>query len=617
MGIPYLENGESILLTAGRVNVNHIHHDVLLTSRNLILVDDRYGEFQPRIVPLFNIQSVKGGKTSSREPAISLYLADTTGTGDPGPMVFIFSQQAGENRTRERDDWLKKLMEFIVTVRQKAGDNEITLPDQEIGIRPSTRHTEAPEIPHPYTTIIDMRHAQIDPAVLLDEPETEVFPGEKQELKEENFLPEATGDDVTLSTFAGEEQPSCPEEMTESPDTTAGRVSDNDDTTGTSDQIPESADAIPAFEEHIPGSGGEVEAPPAVDPRKTDSTAVNGICEEDYGGEESFADSPFPDPFPGKDSALADSALPPVSIPGKVFAEARDSTKSTDSGSIPGETEREDSIVLAKAGTDPETISEDTLSDQTSVVERENTGSQDLPDVPEPVFVGPGSGPDYDSAQKEETGPKPGDTEDSDQDQEPETPPSVPGPVLPMKNSGNNRLSFIAIAVIILIVLGIAWAVIVSVPHGAIPGISPVPTPGIQQTPGPAPSLQPSPIPAHVVIPSSGVWVRVLYQRNYTGSLGVPGSLREVAGSGDQIYKILEPAKIVQAQVHKQDNSGDTLTVEVYHEGNLISDRTISTPMGSIEFIIDTSTGQPPGITVTPTPLNNQGGSNSSGIMYF
>jgi hypothetical protein len=186
-----------------------------------------------------------------------------------------------------------------------------------------------------------------------------------------------------------------------------------------------------------------------------------------------------------------------------------------------------------------------------------------------------------------------------------------------MKNSGNNRLSLIAIAVIILIVLGIAWAVIVSVPHGAIPGISPVLTPGIQQTPGPAPSLQPSPMPAHVVIPSSGVWVRVLYQRNYTGSLGVPGSLREVAGSGDQIYKILEPAKIVQAQVHKQDNSGDTLTVEVYREGDLISDRTISTPMGSIEFMIDTSTGKPPGITVTPTPLNNQGGSNNSGIMYF
>jgi hypothetical protein len=59
------------------------------------------------------------------------------------------------------------------------------------------------------------------------------------------------------------------------------------------------------------------------------------------------------------------------------------------------------------------------------------------------------------------------------------------------------------------------------------------------------------------------------------------------------------------------------LTVEVYREGDLISHRTISTPMGSIEFMIDARTGQPPGIPVTPTPLNNQGGSNSSGIMYF
>jgi hypothetical protein len=617
MGIPYLENGESILLTAGRVSVNHIHHDVLLTSRNLILVDDRYGEFQPRIVPLFNIQSVKGGKTSSREPAISLYLADTTGTGDPGPMVFIFSQQAGENRTRERDDWLKKLMEFIVSVRQRAGDNEITLPDQEIGIRPSTRHTEAPEIPHPYTTIIDMRPAQIDPVVLPDEPEIQVFPEEKQELKEEDFLHEGAEEGVMVSTFAGEEPPSGPEERTESPVAVPVRVPDNDDTTGISDQTPGSADAIPAFEGDRPGSGGGVEAPPAVSPRETEFTAVNGTHEEDYGVQESFADSPSAEPFHGKDSPLADPASPPVPIPERVSAEARDSTESTDSGSIPEETESGNSIVAAEAGNDAEIISEDTRVEQTSAGEREDIGSRDLPHIPEPIFIEPGSGPNYDSAQEEVTGPKPGNIEDSDQNQVPETPLPVPGPVLPMKNSGNNRFTFIAIAVIILIVLGIAWAVIVSVPDGAIPGITPVPTPGTQQTPGPAPSLQPSPVPANVVIPSSGVWVRVLYQRNYTGLLGVPGSLREVAGSGDQIYKIFEPANIVQAQVHKQDNSGDMLTVEVYREGDLISHRTISTPMGSIEFMIDARTGQPPGIPVTPTPLNNQGGSNSSGIMYF
>ena len=69
---PYLERGESILLTTDRVNVNSIQYDLLLTTRNLILVDISYTQIQPQKIPLLTILSVKGGKTATGDLVITL-----------------------------------------------------------------------------------------------------------------------------------------------------------------------------------------------------------------------------------------------------------------------------------------------------------------------------------------------------------------------------------------------------------------------------------------------------------------------------------------------------------------------------------------------------------------
>jgi len=63
-GSPYLESGESFILTTDRVRVNTVQYDLLLTTRYLILIDVRYAQFQPQMIPLLTIQSVKGGKTA-------------------------------------------------------------------------------------------------------------------------------------------------------------------------------------------------------------------------------------------------------------------------------------------------------------------------------------------------------------------------------------------------------------------------------------------------------------------------------------------------------------------------------------------------------------------------
>ena len=124
-------------------------------------------------------------------------------------------------------------------------------------------------------------------------------------------------------------------------------------------------------------------------------------------------------------------------------------------------------------------------------------------------------------------------------------------------------------------------------------------------------------MPTQVVIPPDGVWVRVVYAGNYYGWVGNPGSLQGVNGSGDQIYKIRESDGIVQVKIYKDDNSGNTLTVEIYRNSELITRQARSVPMSSIELLIDAKTGNPPGVTSVVTHETNQTGSSGDRVMYF
>jgi hypothetical protein len=60
-----------------------------------------------------------------------------------------------------------------------------------------------------------------------------------------------------------------------------------------------------------------------------------------------------------------------------------------------------------------------------------------------------------------------------------------------------------------------------------------------------------------------------------------------------------EKNRLVQVQIYKTDNTGDTLTVALYRNGEIMHSRSITSPMGGIELLIDAETGNPPGI-ITP-----------------
>ena len=570
MGSPYLESGESLILTTDRVSVNTVQYDVLLTTRYLILVDVRYAQFPPQMIPLLTIQSVKGGKTANGELVITLFFADTVSSGKSESMVLLFSQQPGEQRKRERDDWLKTLMGLIVSVRQETSYDGIITAVPEIGIRPSKRRQISPEIPHPYTKVVESRSAQIELIIIPDEPESPVFSEEKQELPDMAFSGEKTESEFTPQSCAMEEPLVASQELTVSPNTLSPPIPvfeetlvDSQEASGSPDTL--SAPEIPIIVESTLVSEEESESQDTVTLVPA-FEEIPGAPEADSGGQKSVTVSLLA-AVKSLSSPLGRTGLPDTVLP-----------------PLPG-------------------------IEETPVASQEDTVSPDLPTSPEPATVESPAVPRQDSQLSEPVPPEAGKGDESVQQPAPEAAPHTPGSPPPSVGPGSRRQTFIAVAAIILIILGIAGVVIFYPQNPTTPMVepTPLPTPTIEQTPQPTP----------VIIPTKGVWVRVDYPRNYYGLVGNTGSMKGVTGLGEQIYKIPESENTVQVQIHKADTSGDTLTVEVYRDGDVMSRHTVSIPMGSIELLIDAKTGNPPDITPVVTPSGNQTGSSGGRILYF
>ena len=620
MDSPYLERGESIILTTDRVSVNSLQYDLLLTTKYLILIDIRYARFPPEKIPLQEILSVRAGKIATGDLAITLYFSDTRRTGGSDQMNLIFSRQPGEQRDRERDEWLKKLVQLVVAGRQEAIGPDAVPIDQEIGIRPAKRRQIAPEMQLPHSTVIYSRPVPIELAIIHDEPEKPAS--------------EAGGAEPP-----GEELPGTSPEVPASPE----KVTLDKPEIFTPGVFPEEiiGSGIPETTENGEKSDDSGESPDAASPVVPELIAPGGPREEP-------AVSDIPD------------TTNPEETPSDSFTPVTTDETLTDSGAQPaspvGENEPEIIAPVASPGVPVESFTtiDTTTPDQTAGGSRSGTTSPDnVPDEPEIItlmtspgepegsFTTPGAGnpekipsdvgtqpasPDQlvavpstaggDGTGRSETGiPEEGQPVEPAGLPEAERIPPAPGSPIPPGVSGNHRQkTFILAAAILILILGIAGFAVFSPAYFSAPAreIFPVPTPSLPVTPVPIPSTPVTAAPTPVVIPATGIWVRVTYPQDYYGRLGNPGSLREVGGSGDRLYQMNTGDRLVQVQMYKTDNSGNTLSVEIYRDGVSITHRTTSSPMGFIELLIDATTGAPPGITprITQTPgpvqTNNQ-----------
>ena len=594
MGNPYLNRGESIILTAHRISVNAVLSDVMLTSQRLIVVDTSFARFEPQTLPLATIVKVMSGVTVTDEPIITLSLTARGDTGHLNAIDLIFSQQSGERRKRECDEWVKKLMGNIVSVRQEATRAGTRPADQETGIQPLIRHWIAPEKLHPRTTVVEPCPA------LTEVVMTPMQPGSPAEQEEAAGTPEIIEPSVAV------------EEGSESADLQIPEIS----------HIDESAET--------PEEGSiflDTEAP--VSP----ITGAPSVIQE--------TEAVLPDSFTRTILAVLSSLTSHESNPGSTdmaititqeitesptdlknmmessdtaFSESRDTIKPA----ITPQEERDSLEVIHRPEQDvhePSVAAEEEAipSNRDSTAEPESMGATEiLKDEPGPADGATHIKPAFEESPvvpKEEPAIRNTATSLTGEEKILREQP-VRKPIPPSPGSGRH---------IVIVVMGIILALLVMgggvflISHYLLNGTTVPDTSAII----PMTPIQQTPTPPQVIIPQTGVWVRVIYPGHYGGWVGNPGSLQGVSGSGDKFYMVRNGDGIVQASIQKKDNSGDMLTVMVYNNGEMISRRTVTAPMGVIDILVDARTGNPPGITPVITNSSAPTGSNSSKIMYF
>ncbi len=116
---------------------------------------------------------------------------------------------------------------------------------------------------------------------------------------------------------------------------------------------------------------------------------------------------------------------------------------------------------------------------------------------------------------------------------------------------------------------------------------------------GPAVINKPSETPAEAVIaavptpdtslalkavPATGVWVRVAYPGNFTGTITANGRGQNVDSSGDQFYQLTMASGIIGGSVEKGDGSEKNMIVQVYKDGTLVTYGNTTLPLGIVEI---------------------------------
>jgi hypothetical protein len=587
MGNNYLNSGESIILTTHSISVDEGLYDVLLTNERIVLVDNRYTRFEPRSIPFTQMISVKGGRIPSGEPVITLVLTETGSLADSRDRHLIFTQRPGEDRRHERDLWVKKLIELVVSARQHDIRQDTVSHEHEPGVKPSVRRWVAPDHllprtspekrPAPAMVVVEPDETKL-PEFLFEEsissgelPDEEPGNVQSQGIREAQAPHEPEGSRhgepaqpapvpfpvLTRSHFTEDARPQgSPEAAT--PDIPAGGQSPY---TGEADY----ADDLLAAEENY----REAHAEPFSSTVLAAISALTSAREQpEPAGEPGH---PGPEdrpkvPVPAGREVLPEphSVLPVAGLPGIEHTRVPETPDRETAGvEIAGEAEYTGNRIPGPATFPVEPPYAESLPAPHLTVITEVATSRGKT----PVQIAPSAG------------------------QEPAHLPQEP----PAAKETLPTAALAVLAILLLVVGVILIALFLPPTHGS--GVAPV-TPVI--------TIPPTVIPAETKIATgSGVRVRVISPGPYVGTIGNPGYLHQVSGSGDMSYTVLKNDDLISATVRKQDNSGSPLTVEIYNNGTLLTIRTVTAPMGEIQLLIDPKTGNPPGIASDNTRAAN------------
>jgi len=585
MGNPYLNSGESIIQTTDRVMVDEIEYDVILTSQRLALVDNAHAGRQPQVIPFSTILSVKGGKTPAREPVIALAIIDPLGIEESRTLSLVFSQQPYEDRSPECEIWVKKLIENIVSVRQEpAASAKPAVSQKPQGMQPAVRRWVAPERPEPHAAPAapaDNRQAQNLLDALQEKiPVTPPVPAKPEEPVESQKEPEEPAPaPVPVPKKKSRAKPKIrkvsPLKMSPEPGESDGQKPYRIEKIHRAEQEPPSQETPKAAEpEPVTDVSHE---PESQKPDYEEVTAGSGAGSPDDVCEEPVV--PQGIPAPEETGRLVRDNIPEpaaVGIPHEESATAEIAGASAE--------KREEFWEKAACEEFPEVRQADSLlgpaEPETEAMQPEAPIRSGLPDaVVFPVIsqkpAVPDDAPVYDGAEQKI-------------------------PVFPatsaQKAPGQKTLMYISlIGIILLVVVGSAIMFFagfggIDSPGQQVPTIVNPTIPIIMATSAPA-----------AAVSDTGVWIKVTCNGTFVGKYGNPGpaNQREVRGTGEGMYSIKDSSDLVQATFKKLDYSGDCLTVEVYNNGNRVTQVSKCTPAGSVSILVDPKTGEAPFVPVT------------------
>ena len=563
MSAPYLNRGETIILTTHRVSVGSVEYDALLTTGRLILMDRHYTRFEPKMILFPAIVTVKAGKGPAGEPAIILTLnaqSDLTGSEQ---LNIIFLQEPGENRRSEREQWVRQLIGLVISAREQVIQEPASVTrEKTAGMNPSVRRWVAPEPPLPHTSLEQPAPPVPEPVVIAEGPDPMEFFLETRNATDRKVLMET------------EVEP--PQEIMSEP------------------VIPDEVSQEP-----------EPESPPIPWPVIVPVTVPM-----------TEAADPVPVWLPEKEEPIISDSHAAESLTSDAFSRIVASVAE----SLHVKLEESPPVILQKEPVVAEvpepvpTVVEDQLPLEVPVT---------LPAVApeEPVISEPESEPVPVTPAEPATSPAPA---------APGTRRELPGtytPKIPVTftrhttgstgedgtqagSQGSRKILVIAgiLVILVLVILG-------SVMLFSHPPISQNNPPLTTITPDI--TAVPTIDPASAAASTAGIQVRVDYPGQFSGTAGNPGYLHPVSGTGPRIFPIRMLTNNVQATIQKQDNSGDVMTVGIYNNNTLLTQKTITAPMGEIDILIDVTTELPPGLEGTTPSQGSAGLLGNGSLIYY
>ncbi len=590
MSSPYLESGESIVLTTDRVGLDQTVYTAMLTNRQLILLDSEHGLHEPWTIALATVLSVRSGNAATGEPVISITCERPDGK-ETTTCILHFLQGPLENRKHDRDLWVKKIIEHSLSGRAVEGEGEEPLPSARAD-HPVLKRKDGPEIIRPKIENFPQPEPSPDAAVTLDETEHLVQP----EVPATGLEPVET---------AGVPGPVWP---------VLGLAKNDDEETGQ----PDGAASEPA------GQASEEKPPCSHAPQDRDDDGRGGsLTVAILRAVQSLTQKP-----------LSRNGEKGIGTPEETDEPQERPIRRTSSLPENPAESRRTAIVAKKPPAPSDTTPQGTTPDR-------STASEEISDEPTPE-VFPGMPIDDVRTAIEETAalPEPaqepptpaalaGNNEESAATERPTTEKNIghrgdkPAGRSP-KTTWAGRDPVLTVAIIVLLLLGIAAVLVLPAlqlpepPARTIDTPTPVttitptpvpmetapPRPTSIETPAPSPTPEVTPVPPALVqstVPQTGVWVRVASPAAYSGQAGNPGYLRQFNGPGEKFISTYRPEGLVQVSVQKHDYSDAELLVEIFNNGALVISRSTTAPMGSVDLLIDPKTGSPPGLPPVTT----------------